>query len=328
MKFAMRIAAALGLLIIIALVIHGGARDIALLLANAGWALLWLVPLHLLPLQLDALGWRELLRTAGAPAASHRPVRLLWIASVREAVNRLLPVAGIGGEIVGIRMTARRGATVVPVTASIVVEVLLTLASQLLFAVLGLLCLLHVTHNDAGTPEVLIAIAAIFVMVVANYLLLRYGRIFERVLSRIENSLDLPSQLRELAGQATAVDGAIRALCTHHAVLLRTVAWQLSGLIAGTLETWLALRLLGHPVGPFAALALESLTQVVRHFVFIVPAGLGVQEAGLVGGGLLLGVSTDAALALSAAKRMRELVYGVPVLLAWQWRQLLGKTRD
>jgi len=328
MRLTMRIAAALGLLLIVALVIRGGVRDIAALLENAGWTLLWLVPLHLLPLQLDALGWRELLRAAQTPGAARGPLRLLWIASVREAVNRLLPVANIGGEIVGIRMTARHGAGVVPVTASIVVEVLLTLASQLLFAVLGLFCLLQVTHGGANTRDILIAIAVIFAMVVTNYLLLRYGRVFERLLSRIESALDLPAHLRELAGQAAAVDGAIRGLCAQHAALLRAVAWQLASAIVGTLETWLALKLLGHPVGLLPALALESLTQVVRHFVFFVPAGLGVQEAGLVGGGLLLGLSPDAALALSAAKRMREIVYGVPVLLTWQWRHLLRGSAD
>lgn len=326
MKLAMRIATALGLILIVALVIHGGVQDILNLLANAGWGLLWLVPLHLLPLQLDALGWRELLRAVDTPAPARGPARLLWIASVREAVNRLLPVANIGGEIVGIRMTARHGASVVPVTASIVVEVLLTLASQLLFALLGLLCVLQVTHGGANTRDILLVIAVIFAMVVANYLLLRFGKVFERLLTRIERSLDLSSQLRELVGQAAAVDATIRALCAHHATLLVAVLWQLAGAVAGTLETWIALQLLGHPVSLPTALALESLTQVVRHFVFIVPAGLGVQEAGLVGGGLLLGVGADAALALSAAKRMREILYGAPVLLIWQWRQLLGRS--
>ena len=77
MKLTMRIAAALGLLLIVALVIHGGLRDIAGLLANAGRSLLWLVPLHLLPLLLDALGWRRLLTAADVPATARGPLRLL-----------------------------------------------------------------------------------------------------------------------------------------------------------------------------------------------------------------------------------------------------------
>src|SRR5580704_15800648 len=82
--------------------------------------------------------------------------------------------------------------------------------------------------------------------------------------------------------------------------------------------SWLAPRWLQHPVGFGTALALESLTQAIRHFIFVVPAGLGVQEAGLVGFGYLLGLGNDASIALSLAKRMREILFGVPALAYWQ----------
>jgi hypothetical protein len=51
----------------------------------------------------------------------------------------------------------------------------------------------------------------------------------------------------------------------------------------------------------------------------MVPSALGVQEAGLIGVGLLLGLGSDVALALSLAKRMREVLFGLPSLLARQW---------
>ena len=53
--------------------------------------------------------------------------------------------------------------------------------------------------------------------------------------------------------------------------------------------------------------------------MFIVPASMGVQEAGLIALGALLGVSGPAAVALSLAKRLREIVFGLPVLIGWQW---------
>jgi uncharacterized membrane protein YbhN (UPF0104 family) len=79
------------------------------------------------------------------------------------------------------------------------------------------------------------------------------------------------------------------------------------------------LRWLGHPVSLAAALALESLTLAARSLVFVAPAGLGVQEAGLVGVGHVLGLGSDVAIALSLAKRMREILFGLPALAAWQW---------
>jgi hypothetical protein len=46
-----------------------------------------------------------------------------------------------------------------------------------------------------------------------------------------------------------------------------------------------------------------------------------VQELGLVAVGYVLGIGSDAALALSLAKRMTRIVFGVPALLAWQWTE-------
>jgi len=64
---------------------------------------------------------------------------------------------------------------------------------------------------------------------------------------------------------------------------------------------------------------LESLAQAAKSLFFMVPAALGVQEAGLIGAGHLFGLGADVALALSLAKRMREIVFGLPALVAWQW---------
>ncbi|HTV76690.1 MAG TPA: lysylphosphatidylglycerol synthase domain-containing protein [Steroidobacteraceae bacterium] len=318
MKWAMRLALALGTALCVALIVREGLGPILALLAAAGWRLLWLVPLHALPLLLDALGWRQLLRAAQVAAPASAAPRLWVVAAVREAVNRLLPVANIGGEIVGIRLVCRLGGDPAPVAASVVVEVLLTIISQLLFAAAGVLILLRLTGAAAIASQLLLALAFGVALVAALYLLIHRGSVFERILRGVEGMLDLPSQLRGMLGQAAALDARLRELLGQRAALLATLLWQLAGFVAGALETWLALRWLQHPVGFATALALESLTQAIRHFIFVVPAGLGVQEAGLVGFGYLLGLGNDAGIALSLAKRMREVLFGVPALVYWQ----------
>jgi hypothetical protein len=60
---------------------------------------------------------------------------------------------------------------------------------------------------------------------------------------------------------------------------------------------------------------------------FVVPAGVGVQEAGFVIFGQALGINSEMALAVSMAKRIREVLCGLPALLSWQWfegRRLRG----
>jgi uncharacterized membrane protein YbhN (UPF0104 family) len=49
-----------------------------------------------------------------------------------------------------------------------------------------------------------------------------------------------------------------------------------------------------------------------------VPGGLGVQEGGFILFGSAIGVGPDLALAFSLARRFREIVLGIPVLLSWQ----------
>jgi putative membrane protein len=325
MKWLMRIALVLGTTLGIVLVLRGGLTPILALLALAGWSLLWLVPLHILPLALDVLGWRTLLRAAAVPPSLARPPRLLVIAAVREAVNRLLPVANVGGEIVGIRMLCGDGADAPAVAASVVAEVLLTIISQLLFAALGVLLLLHLTGKVAASATMLTVLVLALAVVGVLSLLVHRGSIFERVLRGVEGMLALPAHLR---GQAQALDARLRDLLGRRAALLATLGWQLAGFAAGAIETWLALRLLQHPVGVGAALVLESLTQAIRHFVFVVPAGVGIQEAGLVGFGYLLGLGNDASIALSLAKRMREILFGVPALLYWQWSWVFKGASD
>src|SRR5581483_7111413 len=289
MRIAVRIALAAGLALLVALIIREGSA-ILVPLARAGRVLLWLVPLHALPIFLDSLGWRVLI----ARWCESRMGTLFWIATVREGINRLLPAANIGGELVGIRLLAERGVDGVVAAASVAMEVVLTVVSQYIFVLIGVLCLLRLTDTVQFADDVLIGLAASLPVVVVLAVLLRYGSVFERM-ERLAVRLLGEQALRFLAGQSASLDAAIRELCSDRPRLATTLAWQVTGMVAGSLETWLALRWLGHPVHFGAAIALESLTMTVRNFAFFVPAGLGVQEASLVGFGALLGINGELA---------------------------------
>ncbi len=318
MKRLTRLVGVLGLLVAGALIVHEGVSAIFAVLAQAGWVLLWLVPLHAAPLLLDVMGWRTLLGVAD-PERRAGLTFLFGIAAVREAINRLLPVANIGGEIVRIRLLARRGVARAGAAASVIVETALTLVSQFAFIALGLLCLVRVTAAAHWAGSVLWTLALALPIIVTLLLLLRYGSIFERCGRWIERLLSHESQWRPLLAQSAAIDQSIRQLYRARGRLLTAALWQLAGFMLATLETWLVLRWLGSPVSLPNALALESLTQAVRNFVFVVPAGVGVQEAGLIACGALLGISGPTAVALSLAKRLREILFGLPALLGWQW---------
>ncbi len=313
MKIGVQISLTLGLGVVIALIAILGAGAIASLLAAAGWKLVLLVPLQTLPLSLDVLGWRSvILGRVRLPA-------LFLIACIRQAINRLLPVANVGGEIVGLRLLVQQGVDGASAGASIVVELLLSLFAQYAFVAIGVVCLFSRADDVRAIKTIGIGLAAALPPLVAVIIIVRNGRVFHRVEQQAMRLFRPWLNDHREFDYGARVDAAVREIFAARNRLARALVWQISGLVAGCSETWLALRWLGHPVGFSDALVLESLTQAAKSVFFMVPSALGVQEAGLIGVGLLLGLGSDVALALSLAKRMREVLFGLPSLAAWQW---------
>jgi putative membrane protein len=128
---------------------------------------------------------------------------------------------------------------------------------------------------------------------------------------------------------AASLDDAVARLYRDRRALLVGGAWHLASWLVGTGEVWLALRVLGYPVDLHSALLLESLGQAIRAAAFAVPGALGVQEGGFLLLGPAVGITPETALALSLAKRVREIILGLPGLVAWQLdRTLVGTTDD
>jgi putative membrane protein len=313
LKTAVRLLFALSLCATVWLIERGGLGSILDLMSKAGWLLVLLLPLHAVPVLFDVLGWRILIR-------GRNDVPMLFrIAWVREAINRLLPVANVGGEIVGVRLLAQQGPGLVPAAASVIVETLLTVVSQFIFVACGAACLLQVAAAVPLASRVLWGLVVLLPAVVLSLALLRDGRLFRWLVGLAEALLGQGLKASKALQAGASLDAAIRALLGSHGGCARAVGWQTLGLVAGCAETWMVLHWFGHPVGFPAALALESIAQAARHFIFVVPAGLGVQEAALIGVGHLLGLDMSVALALSLAKRTRELLFGLPGLAVWQW---------
>ncbi|OMR32239.1 HpnL family protein [Burkholderia pseudomallei] len=309
----------IGIAILLALVVHEGAGDAVRVIGQAGFALLWLVPFHGLPLLLDAHAWRLLLdKRVSLPF-------LWWIATVREAVNRLLPVVGVGGEIVGIRLARWRVPDASRVTASVIVEVLVTIAVQYAFAALGLVLLLAATQESVGAKTIGVALALSLPIPVLGFVLMRRGGVFHAI-ERFAGRL-LGDSHRLLQGvDGKRLDADIDALMSRAGLLFRAFFWQLAGYVAGALEIYWALAMLGHPISIGGAIAIEAMTQAVRHAAFMVPGGLGVQEATVVLLAQMFGVDREAALSLALVKRARELLFGAFALGSWQVVEL-SRTR-
>jgi putative membrane protein len=243
---------------------------------------------------------------------------LLWVAAVREAIGRLLPAASIGGEVVGIRLSRLRLADTTAVAATVIVEVLITLVVQYLFCGLGLVLILHTAPGTGQLWSYSVGLLLSLPIPIVIFFLLRHGAVFERLETIAKRLLGMENRLA-MRLDGARLDGEVHRLFRQPGRLTRTLAWQFAGYLIGSAETWFALQLLGHPVDVGVAIAIEALTQAVRHATFFVPGGIGLHEAGVMLLASLAGVTGEAALSLALIKRMREVLFGVPALLSWQW---------
>jgi putative membrane protein len=306
--------ALLGIALLVFLAVRADLSAMLHTLTLAGARLLWLLPYRMLYFLLYAIGWFALLR-------SYDPNRraglgyVLWVTSVREAVDRLLPVASVGGSFVGVRLLRWRGLPAAGAGATVIAEILLTLIVLYIFTATGLLLLSDLGGTGHTYRRLLFGFLLSLPAPALMVLVLRYGSVFQR----------MESLLRPMVGEsamsagAASLDREVRATLGRGWTLIFAGALQLIAVVSSSFEVWFAMRLFGHPIGVTAALVLESLTQAARHVAFIVPAGVGVQEAGLVLFGHLLGISGELALAVSMAKRVREVLCGLPPLISWQW---------
>jgi putative membrane protein len=316
MRVSAYIGGVLGLLILVYLGVHAHLGDMLKALEAGGLPLLWLLPYRALFFALYAIGWCELLRPSD-PTRRAGFGYIFWATAVRDAVDRLLPVASVGGSIVGVRIVQWRGLAGAPVAASVIVEILLTLIVIYLFTAMGIVLL---AEHGATAHEyrrlVLVFLLSVPIPVIVA-LLLKSGAAGRRLQSIVRSWTGEGAAVRGVS----SVDEEVRASLHRPRGLVIAGGLQFVALLSGAFEIWFSLKLFAHPVSVGAALMLESMTQAVRHLAFVVPAGIGVQEAGLVLFGQAVGVSSDLALAVAMVKRLRELAWGVPTLLSWQWQE-------
>lgn len=314
MKQLGRIAALAGFAMAVFLVWREHPQTTWRLMREAGLGLVLAAVVHILPMWANAWDWRTLIRPAERPPL----LTMLKIVWIRESVNGLLPVARVGGEIVSFRLLGRLGVRPATALGSLVVDIQLTLISQLLFAFLACAYVLDGSSSSAArTVSTLLWSISAAVPVLVLFALVQHARPFERF-ARVLNQAT-SGKLVELVGKSVRIDQAVKLIWRRKGAVLRYLfIWQTIQFIGFSLEIWLALRVLGTQPTFAQACVIEALIQIVSSIAFLVPASLGVQEGGFVLIGSLFGFDAPTCLALAGARRIRDLLFYVPGLVAWQ----------
>lgn len=258
---------------------------------------------RLVPIALNALAWRRLIPRGQGP-----PFRqLLVLRWIGEAVNTIIPWAQAGGDVVRARLLSRRGVPSPQAAAVMVVDLVLGLVTQVLYACVGLA--VGPTRGALSGRRELMALGAIAVGV----LVLALGPALAHALATGPAARRWP----RLARRMDSFHAAFRTLAVDRRNLVGCSAWHLGAWLCQAGETWLVLTVCGAHVTPAGALWVDSLTGAARTLAFFMPAGLGAQELALLALGRSLGIDSTALMTLAVVKRLRELVVGGMGLAAW-----------
>lgn len=280
-------------------------------LAGTGWGLVAIAAFHLLPLLADTRAWDCLLR-----AAPVRPAfaRLCWMRWLGESVNSLLPAAQVGGDLLRGRLSQRAGVPGVLAAAVILVDLTLSVATLVPFILTGVL-LAWLGAPQAATLTSLAGGLLLGAAGLGGFVLLQHSGLVGRLLARLAQLLG-GNAFERGAVTAASLNDAITGLYRRPALAWRSAGWALLAWFLGAGEVWLALHFLGVDAGWREALVLEALFQAIRNAAFLVPGALGVQDGGIMLVAALAGVGPESALLVSLLKRGRELLLGLPGLLA------------
>jgi putative membrane protein len=299
MRIGVIAAALAGLAVALWLVFHVGFASVIGAVASVGWggfaALCAFALLHLVVL---GLAWAVLMPGGRSGA-------FIWARIVRDAAGEVLPFSQIGGLVIGARAAILRGVSSVTAFASTVVDITTELMAQIVFILIGI-ALFRTGLPAATVAGVVFVLAGGLVFVVLQRKgFAMAGGLAERFVPAI-------------ARQTHAFHAEVEALYAAPVRLAASSAIHLVGWLMSAGATWIAILLIGGHIGFSGAIAIESVLCALRSAAIVVPAALGVQEAGYALLFPLFGLPAEMGLAVSLLKRAREIAIGAPVLIAWQ----------
>ena len=314
MKLASFLLLCAGTALFVFLIADQGFASVLDAASAAGWGVLAVAAFHVAPMLGDTFAWLTLMSSRerlALPAA----IRIRWIG---ESVNNLLPAAPVSGELVRTRLAMFGGMTGPAAGATVTADLTFGALSQVVFSLLGVGALLYL---GAAFGNAIVAAISVGLVVVGAllgiFLVLQNFGLFRYLAGKLAGVARGRAWL-DLVGGAERIDAELTALYARRAGVTWSLFWRLAAWLAGAGEIWFGMYFLGHPIGLIEAVMVESVIQSIRAAAFAIPGGLGVQEAGFVLLGSFIGMGPDISLALALIRRTRELLFGIPGLVAWQ----------
>lgn len=302
----------IGLAVMIALIVWQGIGDVSGIILASGWPIL-LVPLAWSPtVFLGTITWRLVFEPGKEPLFKDA-FMAMWMG---RAVNTLLPVASIGGEVVKARMLMLWGYPKAEATASVIVDKTVQVFGVIIWGLIGVTLLVHYSVEQELIAAAITGFAILGAGVAGFVLAQKAGMV--RFMINSAHKVTKAEYFENLKDGANQVDISVRGSYSRPGRMFFSIFWRTLALVLQTAEVWAAAYVLGHPISIMEAMFLKSMTSTLSDVAFIIPNAFGIQEGAFVVLGAMLGLPPDLMLAISLSIRIRELLIDVPGLAIWQ----------
>lgn len=293
------------------LIAHEGPELIFSTFAAAGWGVVIVCLLHFPHMVLAGYGWQLLW------PKTRRPKLLLfvWVLWVREAVNTLLPVARIGGEVASLGILTKAGMPMASSVGSLVVETTLSVLTTFIFVIMGLWVFSLRVPEQGMFLQWALGLSVSALLLLGIFILQRAGGF--QIIAKLINKV-AQDKFKTLNQSGAKLDRAVMAFYSRPKRLLGCTLWSFLGWWVGAFEIWIALKFLGYDAPFTDGIILEAMIMATGSAAFFVPASIGVQEGTILIFGKMLGIPPEVCIALALIRRTRDLFVMAPALLIWQ----------
>lgn len=301
---------AIGVSALFALIYWTGFENISNALKTGGPALLLLALLYPIELVPRAIAWKWLYPTKNT--LKNRTFILgMWIG---QSLNRLLPTASIGGDVVRGRLLIIKKEDENDVVTSLIADKTAHASGTLLLLVLGLIMIMtRVTEVKIIAGLIL----ACVLLTVGIFLFIRLQRNagVSALLAKWENDDNgLISKAKE---SAQIIEAKLEDIYANPKGFINSVLIRVAYSTAMAAEIWVAAWLMGSPVSIVEAVTLRLVSFGVRSMAFVVWGGLGIQEGAYALMSTFVGLPPATLVAISLATRVREVIVAIPGAFAW-----------
>jgi uncharacterized protein (TIRG00374 family) len=335
MQKAIRFLLLAGGLGLAAYIVHANAGAIREALGRVGWGFALYVLASSLIYLCDGAAWHFTF-VKGQP-----PVGFLKLFSIRmagEALNKVTPLASMGGEPLKALLLTRTGSNLRDAAASVAISKNCITLAQIGFIFVAVAMALPLFPAKTGLilsfaifPGIIFA--AMIVTAILDVSLRRRQKLLleqkeEAPVSDPNAKKTLKQEMIDMWAQCADFYWE-NPRASAIAFVLFFLGWA-----GGAVETWVGARLLGLELSAYQAVVVEGLLVGINMATFFVPANAGAQEGGRAFLAPLMGLTTPGGVALAVLRRCRDVVwigYGLLYLFATEGRILVQadpKTAD